>query len=334
MPLSHLLDCNVRRYLDDGEHFHIQDLFMLTEMTIAAVVSEIYLAGVLPLFGLPRDTPFPIAPLSPRLAIFLAGPMLYLLMYAVVCGSIFYLYTYRYPAEGQRLSIQKKQMTQLEIRRAVVFSIKSILSVSAVSAYPYYVIQGWTNIYWGLPLPIDILSCLCAYVLIDINSYVVHRALHRPWWYRHVHKAHHLWKSPNAFVVSALHPAEFLALTVPTLAILVALPMSVCSALFLLAWIFVCNAIDHSGLELHTSPWLSWLFWQAPVNFHDNHHKFFHANYGAMVDWWDRLGGTYYHPQEHGPLSLGEAEFRSVRALRKDWGKQCSSRPAKVEIDQ
>ena len=45
---------------------------------------------------------------------------------------------------------------------------------------------------------------------------------------------------------------------------------------------------DHSGLRLDEQPFLAWLVWQAPVEFHDNHHKFFHANYGAMVDWWDR----------------------------------------------
>lgn len=48
------------------------------------------------------------------------------------------------------------------------------------------------------------------------------------------------------------------------------------------------QAEDHSGLRLDELPSLAWIIWQAPVEFHDNHHKFFHANYGAMVDWWDR----------------------------------------------
>ena len=289
---------------------------MLTEMSIAAFVTEVYLSVVLPMAGLVSQAPCPVAPWATRLLLFFLAPMMYFLMYFSVCGGIFYTYTYRFPEEGRRLSIQNKAMTSLETRRAIVFSCKSILSVSAVSAYPYYAIQGWTNLYWGFPRMSDAPYLLCAYIFVDISAYLVHRMLHRPWWYRHVHKAHHLWKSPNAFVVSALHPVEFLALTVCTLSVLAALPLSVCSACFLLAWIFVCNAIDHSGLELHTSGWLAWLFWQAPVTFHDNHHAFFHANYGAMVDWWDRIGGTYYNPQEHVGLSLGEAEFRSVRTLR------------------
>lgn len=143
--------------------------------------------------GLVSNSPSPVAPLASRLSVFVMAPLSYLVMYAAVCGSIHYIYTQKYPEEGQRLSIQGKPMTELELRRAVVFSIKSILSVSAASSYAYYAIQGWTNIHSGWPSFIDIPCLLTAYILVDISAYVVHRALHRPWWYRHVHKAHHFW---------------------------------------------------------------------------------------------------------------------------------------------
>lgn len=314
--LSDVFDCQVRRYLDAGESFHWRDLLMLTEMALAAFVSEIYLARVLPSLGLVSNSSAPIAAMTTRPLVFFMAPVSYLFMYAMVCGSIHYIYTRKYPEEGQKLSIQNKPMTDLEMRRAIVFSVKSILSVSAASSYAFYAIQGWTNLHWGMPSWKDIPCFLLAYILVDISAYVVHRMLHRPWWYRYVHKAHHLWKNPNAFVVSPLHPAEFLSLTVPTLSVISALPMSLFSAMLLLSWIFTCNAIDHSGLRLDEQPFLAWLVWQAPVEFHDNHHKFFHANYGAMVDWWDRLGGTFYSPKEHGNIGLSEDEFRSARVLR------------------
>ena len=44
LSLSHVFDCQVRRYLDAGESFHWQDLLMLTEMALAALISEAYLA--------------------------------------------------------------------------------------------------------------------------------------------------------------------------------------------------------------------------------------------------------------------------------------------------
>eukprot|EP00438_Fugacium_kawagutii_P011432 Skav235905 [mRNA] locus=scaffold256:202753:203544:- [translate_table: standard] len=240
---SDLLDCQVRRYLQEGESFHWEDLLMLTEMAIAAIISEIYLAQILPSLGLVSNSAAPFAPVATRFVLFVMAPLNYLMMYLVVCGSIHYLYTCRYPEEGRRLSIQSKPMNDLEMRRAIVFSIKSIISVSAASSYMFYAIQGWTNLHWGMPGLKDIPCLLVAYILVDIVAYVVHRMLHRPWWYRHVHKAHHLWKSPNVFVVSALHPTEFLSLTVPTLSVISALPMSIWPATLLLAWIFVCNAI-------------------------------------------------------------------------------------------
>ena len=40
-----------------------------------------------------------------------------------------------------------------------------------------------------------------------------------------------------------------------------------------------------SGLE-------SRLPWQAPSNYHDDHHRYFHVNFGQHLTWWDRMHGT------------------------------------------
>ena len=46
--------------------------------------------------------------------------------------------------------------------------------------------------------------------------------------------------------------------------------------------------LDHSGVDLH-----SWVPWQPPTRFHDDHHVYFHVNYGQNLSAWDRLFGTY-----------------------------------------
>ena len=46
--------------------------------------------------------------------------------------------------------------------------------------------------------------------------------------------------------------------------------------------------VDHSGIDLH-----SWLPWQPPTRFHDDHHVHFHVNYGQNLGVWDCLFGTY-----------------------------------------
>eukprot|EP00930_Biecheleria_cincta_P006082 TRINITY_DN107063_c0_g1_i1.p1 TRINITY_DN107063_c0_g1~~TRINITY_DN107063_c0_g1_i1.p1 ORF type:complete len:333 (-),score=30.52 TRINITY_DN107063_c0_g1_i1:53-1051(-) len=317
VSFGNLLDCRLRGYLDAKVKFQPVDLLMIVEMSIAAAIAEIHLGLILPRLGLVSFAACPWAAHLTRAVVFVSAPVSYLLAYFVVCGSVHYTYTKLYPEEGRRLSIQSKPMTDIELQNAIVFSVKSIASVAGASSYAYYAIQGWTNIHWGRPQLRELPWFVLGYILVDISAYWVHRGLHRPWWYRHVHKAHHLWKSPNIFVTSALHPAEILALTVPTLSILTALPLSIFSVILLLAWIYVCNAIDHSGMRLENLPWSRLLFWQAPVDFHDNHHAYFHANYGAMVDWWDKLGGTFYHPKVHGDVGVGEHEFKTASELCK-----------------
>jgi lathosterol oxidase len=46
--------------------------------------------------------------------------------------------------------------------------------------------------------------------------------------------------------------------------------------------------LDHSGVDLY-----SWLPWQPPTRFHDDHHVHFHVNYGQNLSVWDYLFGTY-----------------------------------------
>jgi sterol desaturase/sphingolipid hydroxylase (fatty acid hydroxylase superfamily) len=315
--IGSVVDARVRRYIEANEGLHLRDLLVVFEMSVAWVVTEAYLAVVLPMFGLVSGAPCPWAFLATRAVVFFAAPFSYALMYLLICGGINHLYTHVWPEEGRRLSIQSKRMSDAEQMKAICFSLKSVSTVSAASGFMYYAIQGWTNIHWGVPRPKELFWFALGYILVDISAYLVHRMLHRPWWYVRVHKVHHLWKSPNVFVVSALHPVEFLLLTVPTLAILTALPLSFPIFCLMLFWIFLCNSIDHSGLHLEKWPLCRLMFWQAHPEFHDNHHAFFQANYGAMVDWWDRLGGTYYHPKEHGDIGVREGEFTEARVLRR-----------------
>lgn len=289
---------------------------MVYEMAFFFLLAELYLCIVLPtLFGPVRGSAVPLEPFVTRAGVALAAVLGYFSMYVIVCGSIHMSYTHIWPEEGCRLSIQGKPMTSEELNKAILFSCKSICSLAAVSNFMYYGMKGWTNIRWAWPELCELPWLALAYVVVDVLAYLVHRFMHRPWWYARVHKVHHLWKSPNCWTVSALHPVEFLALTSTTMATLVSVPLSFFTVTVFLVCIFVCNAMDHSGMHLE-SLWLSrMLFWQAHPEFHDNHHKYFHANYGAMVDWWDRLGGTFYCPRLHGNIGKDENNFTAASAL-------------------
>lgn len=48
--------------------------------------------------------------------------------------------------------------------------------------------------------------------------------------------------------------------------------------------------IDHSGIAFKAQWWQPW---QPDAIFHDNHHQYFHVNYGFNMSIWDRLHGTF-----------------------------------------
>ena len=58
---------------------------------------------------------------------------------------------------------------------------------------------------------------------------------------------------------------------------------------------------------------------QATSLFHDDHHKFFHLNYGQSMTLWDRLGGTIYNKT----ISYSEDKYES--AQRAELAKKVSS---------
>lgn len=48
--------------------------------------------------------------------------------------------------------------------------------------------------------------------------------------------------------------------------------------------------IDHSGVNFKAFWWQPW---QPDAIFHDNHHQYFHVNFGFNIFIWDKLHGTY-----------------------------------------
>ena len=73
----------------------------------------------------------------------------------------------------------------------------------------------------GLPVPIyldiaergyayTIASALLYFLIVDALAYYAHRALHARPLFRAIHRHHHKFLAPTPFVVTAMHPVEFL----------------------------------------------------------------------------------------------------------------------------
>jgi lathosterol oxidase len=130
-------------------------------------------------------------------------------------------------------------------------------------------------------------STVLLFVLIDGLAYYAHRALHAKLVFRHVHRWHHRYVATTPFVVTAMHPVEFLIFQVVTFLPLFVIPFHWLSVVVVFVYVLVFNIIDHSGVRLH-SRWP----WQGPSTYHDDHHVHFHCNFGQHLMFWDRLHGT------------------------------------------
>lgn len=128
--------------------------------------------------------------------------------------------------------------------------------------------------------------------LDDFAYYGVHRGLHSPFLYRHVHSVHHTILTPWAVTGHFMHPIEF-ALT----GALALLPATLLGVHVSVLWAWVVwrqwEATEgHSGYDFPYSP--SHLFPGSDgARHHDAHHARVKGNYAGFFAYVDGLFGTF-----------------------------------------
>lgn len=152
---------------------------------------------------------------------------------------------------------------------------------------------GYTSLYyeWGQYGVIwGVLELPVVYCITDYMTYLLHRLYHLPFMYKHFHKLHHTYKQPTAFSVTAIHPFEFLNVQAVYIMPMFLIPMHAALYCSYLIYIYYHGIIDHSGINFKKK-WFQ--PWQPDCIFHDNHHQYFHVNFGFNMEIWDTLHGTY-----------------------------------------
>jgi len=132
-----------------------------------------------------------------------------------------------------------------------------------------------------------VLSTIFVFLFIDGAAYYVHRLSHIPMFYKRIHKHHHRYHSPTAFSASAMHPFEFVAYQCIFASPMLFVPIYSGAFVMLLFYGYYYGMVDHSGIMMD-SIWP----WQPESLFHDDHHKYFHTNFGFNTKLWDWLHDT------------------------------------------
>lgn len=118
-------------------------------------------------------------------------------------------------------------------------------------------------------------------------EYYWHRVMHTPFFYRHMHKIHHYYKSPQPFDDMMIHPFEaigyYFILYSPTM--LIDQPLS--AFLLYMAVMGSAGVLDHSGIVVDI-PYI------YTTRDHDEHHRLFNVNYAFPFPQMDMIHGTHF----------------------------------------
>ncbi|XP_064651071.1 uncharacterized protein LOC135502292 [Lineus longissimus] len=146
----------------------------------------------------------------------------------------------------------------------------------------YYSISDYGIIY-------AILSAIVVFLLIEGAGYYAHKMYHIPCLYRAIHKWHHRYQQPMVWVSGAMHPIEFLTYQTIFVSPVFFLPLHPFVFLSVILYHYYYGVVDHSGIKM-AAIWP----WQIHSMYHDNHHRFYHCNFGFNIKFFDWLHGTMH----------------------------------------
>lgn len=209
-------------------------------------------------------------------------------------GGLLQLRYYRHRSRSMEWKLQPARWPSPAARRREIALGTANLTVGSIASgwFAHYVATGGqSSIYFDLDrhgLAFSIASAVIYFVATDAALYWAHRLLHRRTLFRLIHRVHHRWTSPTAFTAMAMHPIEFAIYQAVMVVPLFFWPIHVAGVVAVLVYHNTVALLDHSGIKL--APLVPW---QPPPRFHDDHHVYFHVNYGQTLGVWDRMFGTW-----------------------------------------
>jgi len=225
-----------------------------------------------------------------------------------VCASLSYYFVFDKNTSNHPKYL--KNQVRLEIQQ----TLRSI-PVMAIFTTPVFVAEvcGYSKLYDttqdGPGMWYNLLQFPLFFVFTDFSIYWIHRGLHHPLIYRHLHKAHHKWIMPTPYASYAFHPVDGFAQSIPYHLFPFILPLQKFAYIVLFAFITIWTVIIHDGEYIADSPIIN------GAACHTMHHLYFNYNYGQFTTLFDRLFGSYRRPNDE----LFKKELKMCKA---EWEKQ------------
>lgn len=186
-----------------------------------------------------------------------------------------------------------------QIRKEIIASLWAFPGMTALTL-PFFLseVRGYTKLYdrvdeygWAymfFSIPFFLL-------FTDYCVYWIHRWLHLPLLYKHLHKPHHKWIIPTPYASHAFHFVDGFAQSIPYHLYVFLFPLQ--RHLYLGLFVFVnCWSILIHDSDMITDHPLEKIV-NGPAH-HTLHHLYFVCNYGQYFTWADRVGGSYRQPKK------------------------------------
>ncbi|MFT3776188.1 MAG: sterol desaturase family protein [Minicystis sp.] len=255
-------------------------------------------------------------------------------MYFGIAG-LFELVYYRARRDrAEEWKCQPRRWLSPEMRRQqLLLGTANMTGASIASGFfaSYLASGGKSAVYFDWQergLAFTVVMTVLYFLLTDMGLYWAHRILHRPLLFRYIHRWHHRYTAPTAFTAMAMHPLELATYQTVMLLPLFVMPVYVGGLIVVLVYQNYVALVDHAGIDFH-----SWLPWQPPTRFHDDHHVHFHVNYGQNMGLWDRIFGTYrregrvYGVEVFGGRGKAAAGMEGAPAPLVDYSKKADRKP-------
>jgi 4-alpha-methyl-delta7-sterol-4alpha-methyl oxidase len=201
---------------------------------------------------------------------------------------------WRDPEGLRRFRIQSRKPREQKLVRASIvrwLANNAILTALVVAAWPLLA-HTRLRLDDAPSLALGAAQVIGLIYLDDLLYYGVHRAMHAPFLYRHVHSVHHKILTPWAVTGHYMHPVEFVVTGALAL-----LPASLFGVHVHVLWAWVVwrqwEATEgHCGYDFPWSP--SHLFPGSDgARHHDAHHARVKGNYSGFFAYLDGVFGTF-----------------------------------------
>jgi lathosterol oxidase len=221
--------------------------------------------------------------------------------------------------------IQQKMPAFKDYRRDFLYSTLTTFIGAVIILLTFKAGSEYHNVYKDINkygIAYYVLTFFWMFFLHDTWFYFIHRAMHHPWLFKHVHLIHHRSTNPSPWTAYAFHPLEAVLESAILPIIAFTLPVHVSAIIFFFLFQIAFNVYGHLGFEIlpkgfHKSKLGKWMNTSTAHNLH--HHKF-NGNYGLYTLFWDRLFGTvredydttYEQVTSRVRKPVSEPEFTSV----------------------